>query len=185
MPVMDGYEATRKIRSDEKGKRHTTIVAMTAYAMKGDMEKCLEAGMDDYLSKPFKFHELTSVLQKYGRLINNGDSEKVSSDYFDETVDALMKESGFDIDTCKELLKSFCEYAQKLIVDARENINKNNLEKAHILIHQLKGSAGNVRAKQIAKLASEAEEALKTSKNEKIEPILEAITKKVEALIRK
>jgi two-component system, sensor histidine kinase and response regulator len=65
MPVMDGYEATKKIRSIEEGKRHAIIIAMTAFVMDGDLEKCLEAGMDDYLDKPFKLEHLKKMLQKY------------------------------------------------------------------------------------------------------------------------
>jgi two-component system sensor histidine kinase/response regulator len=52
MPGMDGYEATREIRKLEQGQRHITIVALTANAMKGDEQKCREAGMDDFLTKP-------------------------------------------------------------------------------------------------------------------------------------
>ena len=55
MPVMDGYKCAYKIRKTEGGKRHTTIIAMTANAMEGDREKCIEAGMDDYISKPISF----------------------------------------------------------------------------------------------------------------------------------
>ena len=66
MPVMDGFEATREIRRREgDGDRHTTIVAMTANAMKGDRELCLEAGMDDYLSKPVNRSALEEMLEKY------------------------------------------------------------------------------------------------------------------------
>ena len=65
MPVMDGYEATEKIRSYEGDEKHTPIIAMTAHAMKGDRERCLEAGMDDYLSKPVTIESLNQVLEKY------------------------------------------------------------------------------------------------------------------------
>ena len=64
MPVMDGYDATRKIREIESNK-HIPIIAMTANAMKGDKEKCIEAGMDDYLSKPVKVEDIAKVLTKY------------------------------------------------------------------------------------------------------------------------
>lgn len=68
MPVMDGFEATRKIREWEQENEHgssTYIIAMTANAMKGDRESCLEAGMDDYISKPFKIEELQAAIQRY------------------------------------------------------------------------------------------------------------------------
>jgi len=63
MPEMDGMEATRMIRSKEKG--HVPIVAMTAHAMKGDREKCVESGMDDYLTKPIKRGTVFSMLERY------------------------------------------------------------------------------------------------------------------------
>ncbi|MDJ0840297.1 MAG: response regulator [Acidobacteriota bacterium] len=66
MPVMDGYEATRRIRDEEKAKSdRQTIVAMTANAMSGDREKCLNAGMDDYIAKPIKQEDIIKTLQKY------------------------------------------------------------------------------------------------------------------------
>lgn len=64
MPEMDGFEATEQIRQCE-GDRHTPIIALTADAMTGDREKCMAAGMDDYLNKPFKPEQITSLLQKW------------------------------------------------------------------------------------------------------------------------
>ncbi len=63
MPEMDGYEATRHIRRQER--RHTPIIAMTASAMAGDRERCLAAGMDDYISKPIRLHIVAAVLERW------------------------------------------------------------------------------------------------------------------------
>jgi CheY-like chemotaxis protein len=71
MPTMDGYEATRRLRAAEQDMdppRHLPVVAMTANAMLGDREKCLEAGMDDYLAKPLEFASLRRAIEPWVRL---------------------------------------------------------------------------------------------------------------------
>ena len=65
MPILNGYEATGLIRKNESGDWHTNIIALTASTMKGDREKCLAAGMDDYLAKPIESQALVKLLEKY------------------------------------------------------------------------------------------------------------------------
>lgn len=66
MPEFDGFDATRAIReAEEKTGRHTPIIALTALAMDGDRERCLQAGMDDYISKPYNLQQLRETLARH------------------------------------------------------------------------------------------------------------------------
>jgi two-component system, sensor histidine kinase and response regulator len=65
MPVLDGYEATERIRAAEEPGAHVPVIAMTAHAMAGDRERCLAAGMDDYMAKPVRPEELDAVIERW------------------------------------------------------------------------------------------------------------------------
>lgn len=68
MPVLDGYRATQMLRQSESNSEcHTVIIGLTAHAMEGDRQKCLAAGMDDYLSKPVDMQKLSELVEKWTR----------------------------------------------------------------------------------------------------------------------
>ncbi len=71
MPEMNGDEASRRIRQRWSDEERPLIIAMTANAMQGDREKCLEAGMDDYVTKPVSIRDLQSTLERWGKYIHN------------------------------------------------------------------------------------------------------------------
>ena len=71
MPFMDGYEATKRIREIEGSKKHSFIIAMTANAMKGDAQKCLDAGMDEYISKPIDYDKVYDIISNHRKLFAN------------------------------------------------------------------------------------------------------------------
>jgi CheY-like chemotaxis protein len=75
MPEMDGYEATRQLRRLERSGEHVPIIALTARVMEGDREKCLESGMDDYLTKPVGMDELLAAVRRWARLEPEGARE--------------------------------------------------------------------------------------------------------------
>jgi CheY-like chemotaxis protein len=80
MPEMDGFAATREIRRREQGgQEHVSVIAMTAHAMKGDRESCLEAGMDDYLAKPINREELQQVIERAMKSKNEAFSTQPSA----------------------------------------------------------------------------------------------------------
>ena len=114
--------------------------------------------------------------------------ELKSKNFLDETVFALMKASGFDKETCVEVLDDFCEQTVRTIIDIKKHISENDLKDENdlkevgILLHKLKGSAGNVRAADISKLALKAEHAVKMLNREMLESLLEEIEELLEAL---
>src|SRR5580658_3385375 len=108
MPEMDGLEATRAIREREKiTGRHLPIVAMTAHAMKGDRERCLDAGMDDYLTKPIRTPEFVDILKRYLKV-----SEPLESSW--DAVQALERLSG-NQDLLAELIILFETEGPKIL----------------------------------------------------------------------
>ncbi|MBF0274306.1 MAG: PAS domain S-box protein [Nitrospinae bacterium] len=163
MPEIDGFEATRRIRKMEKetGER-LPIIAMTANAMKGDRERCLEAGMDDYMSKPVDIDVLEDMILKYvgekSPIIkpSKQDAESVESSGPDSinhaTIDKLKALGADDTGFFKELVSVFLESAEKHVDDLMKCLPEKNAGHIHQISHPMKSSCANMGAMKLAHL---------------------------------
>jgi len=157
MPVLDGYEATAEIRA--RGLR-VPVVAMTAHAMKGDRERCLEAGMDDYLAKPLRPEDLDAVLERW---LSGGEPPEPEPTPAPAPEAQLVDGDRMDMfrrdypDIVDQLVTLFVDGTPPLIEELREAAAGDDPEAVRRAAHKLKGSCQNIGATWMATLAREAE----------------------------
>jgi PAS domain S-box-containing protein len=157
MPMMDGFEATALIREKEKGTgRHIPIIALTAHAMKGDKEQCLNAGMDGYVSKPLKVEELFNILKELTCKKTlcepkAATSLKGSKDVLD--IDQAMSTVDNEIGFFREIGRLFIKNAPKAMADIRDAIEKSDAYRLNRAAHALKGSSANFGAGLVCQAA--------------------------------
>ena len=156
MPVMDGFEATKAIRSAPDDTRDLPIIALTANATPKVIEKCIEAGMNDHLAKPFTPDELFTILEKYLTRKARVRAEKESSLKKKlNTVDLsfLNRVSANDSTFVNSVIESFLTTAPSIIVSIRADIKQTNTRNIAQGIHKLKASLtmfGMNSAKELA-----------------------------------
>lgn len=168
MPRLNGFEATARIRSMDPSRAKIPIVAMTASAMSGDAERCLQEGMDGYVSKPVKADALVQVVESW--IPEDGDSGGVApaptaraDDAGDITldpsgIDELRALAGGDDEMLQELLASFHEAAAAHVATMREALTRGDRKRLAESAHGLRGSAGTIGAKRLHGLTSRLEE---------------------------
>ena len=160
MPVMDGLESTRVIREFEGKNQHTPIIAMTAYALQGDSQRCLDAGMDDYVSKPLDTRRLLKVMRKWvldhDEMVSaSANVETIHLGSTDEILDIGSALSRFsnDIEFFKSLLDEFLESLPDRVDEFRQLYREKNWKLLADQSHNLKGVAANFGVMKIAALA--------------------------------
>ncbi|WP_337872117.1 ATP-binding protein [Ignavibacterium sp.] len=180
MPEVDGYTATKMIRKLDPPLNSVPIIALTAHALLGDKEKCLVAGMNDYISKPVVAKEIIQIIDKYLGIHKNkpqGDKKVIdkASDLFD--FDRLNQVSLGDKEFEKDLLGDYFKDAEIKLETLKEFISQKNLRKIQELAHTLKGSSYSVGAKAIGDEALGIEISAKSNDIESVEERLIQLTK--------
>lgn len=164
MPELDGYQATQKIREAETGKR-LPIVAMTANAMVGDREKCIKAGMDDYISKPVKIEKVTKAIRKWAMNTETTEEESapVTQEANGEPVDAPVDLEHFrmftdgDVEEEKMLSGMFNDQAKEILQELKDSFADEHSENWRKATHKLKGASANLGANRLSEIAQQAE----------------------------
>jgi signal transduction histidine kinase/CheY-like chemotaxis protein len=165
MPEMDGYEATRRIRQREADKRRTPIIALTANALNGERERCMSAGMDDYLAKPVRAEELRGKLLHWmggsQMAASETDGSRAAAD--DGTREEFrtflqqMQTDGFDREEIDGLLTIFLAESQRLVDRLSKAVQSHDSAATASLAHNLKGTFSSIGLHRLSAAAGRIE----------------------------
>ena len=191
MPEMDGLEATQMIRSLEREDAHIPIIAMTAHAMKGDAERCLEAGMDDYLPKPLDPVQLFKLLQEWGRSV--GKSNEVTSKEVDAVsipfdphapinIRAALPRFSNDQQFYLEMIGAFLNAMPQKLDELRQAARAKDVQTLALEAHNLKGVAENFSARKLSDLVVYLEVQSRERQFENISHTVASIDQEVQAI---
>lgn len=171
MPVMNGYEATRRIRSAGNTGGEIPIIALTAHSDQGVREKCLEAGMNDYLAKPLNKEALISIINNWIKPVavkdedssgSGGSIENNSSGSIKETPPMdhglALKQLDVDDEFLGNILEVFVEDAGQRIAALEEALASQDIQTMILETHTIKGGAANIAAVFLAEAAGELED---------------------------
>jgi CheY-like chemotaxis protein len=194
MPVMDGYDATRAIRDIETSRSvvstRVPIIAMTAHDMKSDKERCLEAGMDDFVAKPLKKDDLLTLIDTWGLVKTSLKQDPSQDQPVDKTVredsplnfKKLLVEYDSDRNILSELLGKLLEDVRRQIGNIQKALPKGDIEIVRREAHTIKGGASMLTADNLSSVASELEYIAKAGSLEGGTEILERLEKEFSLL---
>jgi signal transduction histidine kinase/DNA-binding response OmpR family regulator len=164
MPGMDGLEASRAICARWPPRQRPRIIAMTAEAMEGDRERCLAAGMDDYLVKPVRLDELARALSRCRPLTaerirepGSGSAGTTTPDALDRQVLEQLREDLGDTAALREVIATFLERSPSLLTDLREAAARGDVAAVSARAHAMKGTSATLGARALSEQCAELE----------------------------
>ncbi len=195
MPVMDGFEATRAIRAQPRFAE-LPILAMTANAMSGDRELCLDAGMNDHIGKPIDVNQLFECLARWIKprdatgadVPTPGDEPTARNNHPLPEIVGLdmhqaMRRMGGNANLLQKLIGRFAQTQADAMARIHHAIERADLDTATREVHTLKGLAGNIGATRLQMLAGVAEAALQQGRKEDMPQALEALAQELNAVL--
>ena len=195
MPEMDGYETSGKILKRYSQDERPKIIAMTANAMQGDKDKCLDAGMDDYISKPVRVEELYAVLKKWGEIIyeerdkelKKEEDKKKSPRIIDENKIEIIQDlqSEEDVLFFIELLDIYIKDFPQTIAHLKNSLVEKDLKHLLFYSHKLKGSSLTLGLDAITEICIKLEGKAKSDKiDNSTENLFEDLVSKFETILK-
>jgi PAS domain S-box-containing protein len=185
MPGMDGFQATAIIREKEKASgKHIPIIALTADAMKGDRERCLEAGMDGYVSKPIRHQDLFETIQALvlhvPTIPTHAPVEKPPVEILDEAL--LVSRVDNDPQLLRDLVDLFLEDGPRLVNEIRVALDRKDAKAAERGAHSLKGCTSNLAAQMASEAAFKLERLARAGDLGDAESVLQELEGQLERL---
>ena len=187
MPGMDGFEATRIIRDweAESGLTPLYIIAMTAHAMKGDRERCLESGMDNYIPKPFRVEILKEVLDQASRATSQEPHVVTTSDARGgDFAIRLQKMAPEDREDVLAAAPIFLEAFPKDVLRLKNLVSSDEFKECYFIAHTMKGVVGIFGCEECILLAEKLEAAAQSNDKEALEESAEALIEAMGVLAR-
>ncbi len=188
MPVMDGIEAMRAIRTNEQSTGgHLPIIALTAHAMKGDRERCIAAGADDYVTKPIRVAELLAVMNRVTtgsagpNLVAPPTAAAADSNRLD-AAGALERVQG-DRDLLEELVHLFTDECPGNMKEIRQAADTGNADVLLRVTHAVKGAAMNLGALKVSEAAGKLEDMVRAGDLAHVSSLVENLAKEIEFLL--